>query len=68
LEQVTQLGDVAAQKEPDLAVLAAVLRWFEAQVPSLSGGVLSAILAFEPRAREAGPDVLFEFQQRFGGP
>jgi hypothetical protein len=65
LEKVAALRGAAAEKRPNLTLLEAVLRWFEAELPSLSGAVLSAILRFESRAEQAGDEVLLEFRRRF---
>jgi hypothetical protein len=65
LEKVAALRGAAAEKRPDVTLLEAVLRWFEAELPSLSGAVLSAILRFETRAEEAGDEALLEFRRRF---
>lgn len=66
LERVATLRDAATGDQPDLAVMEAVLRWFEAKVPAISGAVLSAIQGTEQRAEKAGDDVLLEFRRRFG--
>jgi hypothetical protein len=65
LEKVAALRGAAAEKRPDVPLLEAVLRWFEAELPALSGAVLSAILRFETRAEQAGDEVLLEFRRRF---
>jgi hypothetical protein len=67
LEKVAALKGAATEKRPDLVLVESVWQWFEAEVPSLSGAVLSAILAFEPRVEEAGDELLLEFRQRFTG-
>ena len=66
LEKVAALRGAAAERRPDVTLLEAVLRWFEAELPSLSGAVLSAILHFEARAEQAGDEALLEFRRRFG--
>jgi hypothetical protein len=58
LDQVAALKNEATQEHPEAATLESVQRWFEAELPSLSGAVLSAILAFEFRADEAGDETL----------
>lgn len=67
LEKVAALQGAATGACPDLAVMEAVLAWFESELPSLAGAVLSAILGIESRAREAGDEVWMEFRRRFGG-
>ena len=54
LDQIATLKNAAIQEHPDLATLESVQRWFEAELPSLSGAVLSAILASGFRIEEAG--------------
>jgi hypothetical protein len=66
LEAVTVLRGAATRESPDLALLEAVLCWFEAELPALSGAVLSVVLALEPRVEQAGDELLWEFRQRFG--
>jgi hypothetical protein len=66
LDHVAALRQAAEQAQPDLGALEAVWQWFEAEVPALSGAVLSAILAFEPRFEEAGAEALRAFRRRFG--
>jgi anti-sigma factor ChrR (cupin superfamily) len=58
LDQVAALKNAATQEHPEAATLESVQRWFEAELPSLSGAVLSTILAFESRADEAGDEPL----------
>ncbi len=65
LEQVADLRQAAEQAQPDLVALEAVWGWFEAEVPALTGAVLSAILAFEPRFEEAGPEELRAYRRQF---
>jgi hypothetical protein len=43
-----------------------ILHWFEAELPALSGAILSAILSLEPRAKQAGDETWLEFRRRFG--
>jgi hypothetical protein len=64
VEEVAALTG-AAEGRPDPALLDSVWQWFKAEVPALSGAVLSVILAFEPRAEQAGDEVLLEFRRRF---
>jgi hypothetical protein len=68
LEKVTLLRGAAASPHPDLDLLESVLRWFEAEIPILSGPVLSAILAFESRAATVSDALLWAFQDRFVEP
>jgi hypothetical protein len=66
LEKVATLRGAATQKRPNLALMEAVWKWFESELPSLSGAVLSAILGVERRLEEVGDDiVLSEFRERF---
>ena len=54
LDQIAALKNAVTQGHPDLATLESVQRWFEAELPSLSGAVLSAILASGASVEEAG--------------
>jgi hypothetical protein len=67
LEKVAALRGATSEERPDLALMEVVLHWFEAELPSLSGAVLSVILSIESRAEGAGDDVLMEFRRRFSG-
>ena len=58
LDQVAALKKAASREQPEAATLESVQRWFEAELPSLSGAVLSAILAFASRGDEAGGETL----------
>lgn len=58
LDQIAALKNAATQERPDLAALESVQRWFEAELPSLSGAVLSAILASGAGVEEAGGEPL----------
>jgi hypothetical protein len=65
LEAVAALRVAVGKECPDLALLEAILRWFETELPALSGAVLSVILALEPRVEQAGDEALAEFRRRF---
>jgi DNA-binding MarR family transcriptional regulator len=67
LEKLIALKVAATDQPPALARMQDILRWFEAELPSLSGAVLSAILSVETRAERAGDEVLLEFWRRFEG-
>jgi hypothetical protein len=66
LDKIDALSSGALQSPPDLAVLESVWRWFQSEVPRLSGPVLTAIGSVRPRAEEAGVEVLWDFDERFG--
>jgi hypothetical protein len=66
LQKVAALRAMALEAQPDLASLEAIWRWFDAELPSLSGTVLSAILGFESRVEGAGDEQLLDFRRRFG--
>jgi hypothetical protein len=65
LDKIAALKSTASLEHPDLATLESVQRWFEAELPSPSGAVLSAIFAFEPRAKETRDELVLDFRQRF---
>jgi hypothetical protein len=65
LAKVAALRAMALEAQPDLASLEAVWRWFDAELPALSGTVLSAILGFESRVEGAGDEQLLDFRRRF---
>jgi hypothetical protein len=66
LDKIDALSSGALQSPPDLAVLESVWRWFQSEVPRLSGPVLTTIGSVRPRAEDAGVEVLWEFDERFG--
>jgi len=67
LAQVETLRQALFEPRPDLAVLESTWRWFRAEMPSLAGPVLRAILAAGREIREGEDDELWaEFQDRFG--
>lgn len=66
LEKVVLLEGAILGRRLDLALMEAVLQWFQAELPHLQGAVLSAIGGAEPKAEKAGDKVLREFRQRFG--
>jgi hypothetical protein len=68
LEKVAILKGAAADQHPDLDLLESAWHWFEVEAPALSGAVLSAILAFEPRFKGASDALLQEFRRRFADP
>lgn len=66
LEKMATLRGAATERRPNLAVLESVWQWFDAELPALSGAVLSAILGVKPRLEELADDhLLLEFRQRF---
>ncbi|MGD2207496.1 MAG: CHAT domain-containing protein, partial [Anaerolineae bacterium] len=66
LEKIATLRGAATERRPNLALMQSVLRWFEAELPSLSPPVLSAILGVKPRLEDMGDDLLWDFRERFG--
>jgi len=66
LAQVDALRQALAEPRPNLALLESTWRWFGAEMPSLSGPVLSAILAAGREIEKGDDDELWaEFQDRF---
>jgi hypothetical protein len=66
MEKVVALKSVATEKRPDLDVIESVLRWFETELPQLSGAVFNVLGGVERRIKEADEDLLPEFRRRFG--
>jgi hypothetical protein len=65
LEQVAALSEAVTAQQLDLDAMEAVLRWFESELPSRSGEVLSVILNARSRAEQAGDELLLDFARRF---
>jgi hypothetical protein len=65
LEQVTALSEAVTAGQLDLDAMEAVLRWFESELPSRSGEVLSVILNARSRAEQGGDELLLDFARRF---
>ncbi|MGD8793350.1 MAG: hypothetical protein PVF47_12440 [Anaerolineae bacterium] len=67
LEQVSALGAGFESSPPDLAAVESAWRWFDGELPALSGAVLRLILDAGRRLAEEGDDATWaEFRQRFG--
>lgn len=66
MEKMAMLRGAATERRPNLKLMESILRWSQAEVPALSGAVLSAILSLEEPLRQRGDDVWWEFQDRFG--
>ncbi|RPI56598.1 MAG: hypothetical protein EHM56_04390 [Chloroflexi bacterium] len=67
LARVDALRQALFEPRPDLALLESTWRWFRAEMPPLSGPVLSAILAAGREIQAGDDDELWaEFQDRFG--
>jgi hypothetical protein len=69
LERVEELGEAIAAKEPDLATMEYVKRWFVKNLPGLAGAVTSVVVhPIVGKLVEATGDALAaEFRRRFGG-
>jgi hypothetical protein len=68
LAQVTALREAAASSSLDLAAVEAIFRWFDAELPALSGTLLSIVLHLGRQLQAGRDDTLWlEFQQRFAG-
>ena len=66
MAKMAMLRGAATEKRPNLKLMESIWLWSQAEIPALSGAVLSAILSLEARLRERGDDVWWEFQERFG--
>lgn len=66
VEQVTALRDALAAQPLDLARVQAVFCWFDAELPALSGTLLSIVLHLGRRLKAGTDDGSWvEFQERF---
>ncbi len=68
MEKVATLRGAATEKRPNLALLERIWQWFDAELPELSGAVLSTILGLEPRLQSQDDELLWEFKDRFEEP
>jgi hypothetical protein len=67
MEKVATLRGAATEKRPDLALMESIWKWFDAELPGLSGAVLSAILGVKPRLEALGDELVWDFEERFEG-
>jgi hypothetical protein len=65
MEKVATLRGAATEKRPNVALMESIWKWFDAELPGLSGAVLSAILGVKPRLEALGDDVVWDFEERF---
>jgi hypothetical protein len=68
MEKVTTLRGAATERRPNLALMESIWKWFDAELPDLSGAVLSAILGVKPRLQVLGDDMVWDFEERFEAP
>jgi len=66
LEKVATLRGAATERRPNLALLESIWKWFDAELPGLSGAVLSAILEVRPRLQDLDDELVWDFEERFG--
>lgn len=66
MAKMAMLRGAATEKRPNLKLIESIWHWSQAEIPALSGAVLSAILGLEEPLRERGDDAWWEFQERFG--
>jgi hypothetical protein len=65
-DRVAALKSAATEERPNLDAIESVLRWFETELPQLSGPVYNVLGGVEQRIKEAEEDLLPEFRRRFG--